>query len=74
MGKPSPLKKTMLVFLTSFVVCTFTGGVLKALSPCSSLPLFAVSDMGFRRGMNAFLKKDAVQSLVAESEVVGHGL
>ena len=64
----------MLVILTSFVVCTFTGGVLKALSPFSSLPLFAVSDMGFRRGMSAFLKKDAVQSLVAESEAVGHGL
>ena len=56
----SPLKIYMFEFLTPFVVCAFTGVVFKAFSPCSSLPLFAVSDMGFRRGMQgAFLKKDA---------------
>lgn len=51
----------MFEILTSFVFCSFTGAVLKALCPCSSFPLFAVSDMDFRVGDERFrLKKNVV--------------
>lgn len=73
-GKQSPWKFTIFAFLTSFVVCTFAGVAFKTLSPYSSLPLFVISDTGFRRGGAFSKKKDAVGSFVAENEVVDYGL
>ena len=54
--------------------CIFTGGAVKSLAPCSSLPLFVASDMSCCRDRGAFLKKDAVNSRVAGTAIVNHDL